>query len=329
MAEVMKRQSERDFPRGATQNGLVDGTKCQATERKGNLFYLLCIAQTVDGSTKLQKSLRYSQSKWKRWINFLKLYLSMEEWFHDCNEKEEVFQARPLIAKVLTMLQQLFPREEASNQYNIPKYHAMTKIQYYIMLFGSAMNFFGGPREAAHKVFVKAPGQKTQQRIGEFAVQTAAQYSDMMVKKNAMRLLNCEESKLFRQSDNCDTMDQNQTQPFSDDDDLSVRLCGKYMFNVTVEVLNKMKVNHDIHVTWMTDNKKRKRLSKTFCLDKDLVRVLVTKLTHIDETTLSSSCQIIGYTRAIITSDYQTKTIFYAHPCLLGKKWYNWAYVHF
>ena len=114
----------------------------------------------------------------------------MEEWFHDRNEKEEVFQAQPLIAKVLTMLQQLFPREEASNQYNIPKYHAMTKFQYYIMLFGSAMNFFGGTREAAHKVFVKAPGQKTQQRIGEFVVQMAAQYSDMMVTKNAMRLLN-------------------------------------------------------------------------------------------------------------------------------------------
>jgi len=123
-------------------------------------------------------------------------------------------------------------------------------------------------------------------------------------------------------------MDQNQTQPFSDDDDLSVRLCGKYMLNVTVEVLNKMKANHDIHITWISDNKQRKRLSKTFCLDKDLVRVLVKKVTHIGETTLSSSCQIIGYTRAIITSDDQTKTILYAHPCLLGKKWYDWVYVH-
>jgi hypothetical protein len=36
----------------------------------------------------------------------------------------------------------------------------MTKFQYYIMLFGGAMNFFGGPGEAAHKVFVKAHGQK-------------------------------------------------------------------------------------------------------------------------------------------------------------------------
>jgi len=80
----------------------------------------------------------------------------------------------------------------------------------------------------------------------------------MMVTKNAMRLLNCVESKLFCQSDNCDTRDQNQTQPFSDEDDLSVRLCGKYMLNVTVKVLNKMKENDDIHVTWMTDNNQRK-----------------------------------------------------------------------
>jgi len=77
------------------------------------------------------------------------------------------------------------------------------------------MNFFGGPGEAAHKVFVKVPGQKTQRRIGEFAVQSAVQYSDMIVTKNAMRLINCEESILFCRSDNCDTMDQNQTQPFS------------------------------------------------------------------------------------------------------------------
>ena len=140
-----------------------------------------------------------------------------------------------------------------------------------------------------------------------------------MVTKNTIRLLNCEESKLFRQSDNCDTMDQNQMQPFSDDDDLSVRLCGKQMLNVTVEVLNEMKANHDIHVTWMADNKQRKQLSKTFCLDKDLVGVLVTKVTHIGETTLSSFCQIIGYTRAIITSNDQTKTILYAHPCVSGK----------
>ncbi len=45
----LKRQSERDFPRGATRNGIVDGTKCQASERRGNLFSLTCIVHTKDG----------------------------------------------------------------------------------------------------------------------------------------------------------------------------------------------------------------------------------------------------------------------------------------
>ncbi len=29
----VKRQSERDFPRGAIRNGIIDGTKCQSEER--------------------------------------------------------------------------------------------------------------------------------------------------------------------------------------------------------------------------------------------------------------------------------------------------------
>ena len=38
---TIKNQSEPDFPRGAMRNGLIDGTKCQSEERKGNLFLLL------------------------------------------------------------------------------------------------------------------------------------------------------------------------------------------------------------------------------------------------------------------------------------------------
>ena len=41
-------------------------------------------------------------------------------------------------------------------------------MQFYIQLFGSGMNFFGGPGESHHKKIVKIPGQ-----VGEFAVQVA------------------------------------------------------------------------------------------------------------------------------------------------------------
>ncbi len=47
---IIRCQSECDYPRGAMRNSLIDGTKCEAEERRGNLFLLLCIAQTVEGS---------------------------------------------------------------------------------------------------------------------------------------------------------------------------------------------------------------------------------------------------------------------------------------
>ncbi len=48
-------------------------------------------------------------------------------------------------------------------------------------LFGSGINFYGGLGESAHKQFIKSPGQQTQQRVSEFAQQTALQYYNMLV----------------------------------------------------------------------------------------------------------------------------------------------------
>jgi len=137
----VRRQSDRDFPRGSMRNGIIDDTKCQSEEQKGNLFLLLCIGSTALGGQKLQTALRYNDRTWKKWLGFIKLYLSMEEWFHDSNPKEEVNNARPIIAKVLQLLQDLFPRDGTGNEYNIPKMHAMTKFQFYMKRYGSAINF--------------------------------------------------------------------------------------------------------------------------------------------------------------------------------------------
>jgi hypothetical protein len=71
ISNLIKRQNECNFQRGSMRNGLLDGRKCQSSEQKGNLFQLLCIAHC------------------------------MEEWFHDSNNKLEVLNARPQIAKVL------------------------------------------------------------------------------------------------------------------------------------------------------------------------------------------------------------------------------------
>jgi hypothetical protein len=109
------------------RNGLIDETKCQSSERKGNLFRLLCIAHTTNGSHVMKRSLKYSDAKWKQYIKFLKQYLCMEKWFHDSNNKVEVMNAQPQIAKVLQSLQHFFPRNSNINGYNLPKRHGILK----------------------------------------------------------------------------------------------------------------------------------------------------------------------------------------------------------
>ena len=74
----VKRQSDRDFPCGSMRNGIIDDTKCQSEERKDNLFLLLCIASTALGGEKLQTALQYNDRIWKKLLQFVKLYLSME-----------------------------------------------------------------------------------------------------------------------------------------------------------------------------------------------------------------------------------------------------------
>ena len=60
MAYNIKRQSERDLPWGLIRNGIIETTCCQSSERRGNLFLLLYIAHTVDGSELLKCGLGYT-----------------------------------------------------------------------------------------------------------------------------------------------------------------------------------------------------------------------------------------------------------------------------
>jgi hypothetical protein len=115
------------------------------------------------------------------------MYLAMEEWFHNCNDNDEVNVSRCEISKVLSALQKFFPRSDHKNGYSIPKIHGMTKMQSCIKLFGSGIIFYSGPVEAAHKIFVKSAGQKTQRRVSKFAQQTANQYYNMMLSSCAVQ----------------------------------------------------------------------------------------------------------------------------------------------
>ena len=227
---------------------MVPNVVPQSSERKGNLFRLLCIAYTTKGRNSLMKSLNSSESKWRQFIKFLKMYLAMEEWFHDCNDKEEVKSSRTEISKVLSSIQRLFPRDDNTNGYNIPKMHGMTNMQVYIQLFGSAMNFYGGPGEAAHKTFVKSAGQKTQRRVSEFAKQTANQYYNMMLTSYAVSICDEQNGELKQMESSSDELTEteklNNNLPCcefgNDDDTVQLSLSGKFDFHVSNDVINKM-----------------------------------------------------------------------------------------
>ena len=201
VSNLLKHQSKRDFPCESMRNGFIDGTKCQSSERKGNLFRLPVIAHRTKAKYILQQALVLENRQWENFLHFIKMYLGMEEWFHHSNYKQEVRIARDSIGRVLQSLQRFFPRPEKTNSYNIPKMHGMTKMQTYMTLFGSGINFYGGPGKAAHKTFVKSAGQKTQRRISEFAQQTAYQYYCMRVSSRASDIINPEVNIFYQAND--------------------------------------------------------------------------------------------------------------------------------
>jgi hypothetical protein len=78
-------------------------------------------------------------------------------------------------------------------------------------------------------------------------------------------------------------------------------------------------------VAWLTENTDKNNNLK-YKLSKDLVWCLHQKIIHSEE----AITKIIGYTRAIVTSNSSNeRTIFYSHTCYQGDEWYDWAMVHF
>jgi hypothetical protein len=116
--------------------------------------------------------------------------------------------------------------------------HGMTKMQSYIKLFGSGMNIYGVPGEAAHKTFVKAAGQKTQRRLSKFAQQTAHQYYNMMLSTHAMQHVT-EDSNHCRQA-GTEHVAQQQYTDTDGEDNVTIHLSGQYELEVTPEVQEKM-----------------------------------------------------------------------------------------
>ena len=87
------------------------------------------IVHTFDGALNLKHELNFVQNHWEKWLHFLKLYLSMEEWFHNSCPKGEVRCTGNAIGAVIKSVQLYDPRGKDSHGYNIPKMHGLTKMK--------------------------------------------------------------------------------------------------------------------------------------------------------------------------------------------------------
>jgi hypothetical protein len=184
-------------------------------------------------------------------------------------------------------------------------------------LFGSGINFYGGPGESAHKQFIKIPGQRTQRRVSEFAQQTALQYHNMLVSSYAAEECLFETNNRKQYGGNDDTLED-----VSPSGHLSIILTGRYYFVVTEQLLHMMESEGRLLVKWMFDNNNAKQGNTNHRLHKDLVKMMHNRLlTSIGKT-------VTGYTKAVISCSGLC-TPFYAHPCFHGHKWYDWALVQF
>jgi hypothetical protein len=159
---------------------------------------------------------------------------------------------------------------------------------------------------------------RTQQRVSEFAQQTALQYYNMSVSSYAAH--DCQiKSNLYKLSWNSET-DSDTTEPKGD---IFFEMSGKYDFKVTREWIKMMESESKVIVNWSCNVKILKGSCQKYNLNKDLVKVLHRRL--------CSSIRPIatGFSKATITSTSGDCTQFYAHPCFQGHQWYDWALVHF
>ncbi len=136
----------------------------------------------------------------------------------------------------------------------------MTKMQSYIQRFGSGMNFYGGPGEAPHKIFVKSAGQKTQRRVGEFAQQTAHQYYNYMLSTHAIQHLAYVSSFLIQSG--TEDLARQPDEDTDEEDDVHINLLGKYELEVTPEMIDKMETDETTDVVWLTGKAKNTNSGK-------------------------------------------------------------------
>jgi hypothetical protein len=97
-----------------------------------------------------------------------------------------------------------------------------------------------------------------------------------------------------------------------EEDNVHIKLSGKYELEVTPEMIDKMETNQTIDVVWLT-GKAKKTNSGKYKLKKELVQCLVRKIYDSTE----NITMIVGHTRAIVTSSITNERSIFILICAI------------
>ena len=223
----------------------------------------------------------------------------MESWFNDSNPMSEVRSARHLIAKTITQVQTVFNRSKGKG-WNHQKVHGLTKMQYYMCFFGSGYNFFGGPGEASHKVFVKNTGNNTQMRIGSFVSQCAQRYYETLILELAKIISDKTKNRGYEL--------------------ITKRLDEQ----PAVGMQGTFKVKYAGGVAKCSYFKQDKRRQKCK-VHEDYKNTLAAYLSE----NVQNSSTLTGYNCCQMNRDGRTETFRATSQFLNGEEWYDWCIVEF
>jgi hypothetical protein len=126
-------------------------------------------------------------------------------------------------------------------------------------------------------------------------------------------------SNLYTQSGNTDTV----FDFIEPKGDVVIEMSGKCDFKVTHEVIEMMEAESKVIINWSYNVQILKGSPDKYNLKKDYIRVLHKRLCS------SIGMIVTGFTKATIKLTSGECTQFYAHPCLFGHQWYDWALVNF
>jgi hypothetical protein len=291
----LSRNSERDLPRGATTSGLLKSTRIWAYQRQGNVFRLLCVLHTTKVRKVLGPILEKKGLSVSKMVKLLKLYLSMEAWFHATNSKKKVHAARPLIASIIQMLRDNFPR--GGQGWHLPKTHGLTKMQTFMILFGSAINFYGGIGESNHKDYVKDTGTITQKRGKLFTSQCAHHCYETLVVGLVDTLITRNDSLMFTNPDKTVCRKRNNWQ-------------GEYRVAVT-----NIGIHQSVDCCWTASKKQKEK-----CFFDKLILQNIS--THLIDLGWTDSYGLLGYTEMTLFLDGRYEQFRFCES-YKGRIWYD------